>query len=68
MKLVPVLLLVFITACCRDGLTQRHFWNQKQFMAGIDQDANRQDTWIRKQISDDTFLVMDRSGKYLKRK
>lgn len=70
MKLVPVLCLaIACTACCRDRvLTQNHLWSEKQFIAAIDQDPNRQDRWIKKNISTDTYLVMNRDGIYVKRK
>lgn len=67
MKLVPALCLAIgLTACCRDGLTQSHLWTQKQFIAAIDHDPGRQDTWIQKEIGSDVFLVFV-VGKYIKR-
>lgn len=67
MKLVTVLCLAMIaTACCRSRLTQSHLWTDKQFIAAIDQDPARQDTWIQKEIGPDVFLVVE-GGKYIKR-
>lgn len=70
MKLVPFLCLVMLlTACCRSRvLTQRHLWTDKQFIAAIDHNPDRQDAWIKKEIAPDLFLVVGQDGNYIKHK
>lgn len=69
MKLVPVLCLAMISlGCCTNRITQRHLWSEKQFIAAIDQNPNRQDTWVQKEFGTDLFLVVGPDGSYIKRK
>lgn len=67
-QLVPMLVLAVISlGCCRDRFTQRHLWSEKQITAAIDQDANRQDTWVQKEFGRDIFLVVGPDGNFIKR-
>lgn len=69
MKLVLVLVLAMVSlGCCRDRFTQRHLWSEKQIIAAIDQNPDRQDTWVQKEFGRDVFLVVGPDGNFIKRK